>query len=242
MTRILTGREIVDKEFVGVKGLTSKFTKSFGDIEDSFSCIISGESGNGKTSMVNDLLKELMVLGDVLYLGLEEGFSKSFSNVLSRSGLDLEKIKVIADCDFAELCNILDRRMSPKIVVIDSIQYMGLSYPQYKQFKRKYLYGRKGNARKILIMISHSKGKTIDGKAAFSIRHDCMVKVFVKGFIGFVISRFECKQNYIVWEQGAKAFWGKKYNDVIAEIGKSKVKKTVKKPKKNADENTATQG
>jgi DNA replication protein DnaC len=241
MAKVLTGADIVALEFEKIEGLSEKFEKSFGEIADSFSCIISGESGNGKTSMVTDILKELQKLGEVLYLGLEEGHSKSFAKVLARSGMDLDKVKVVPECDFGELCKILDRRFSPKIVVIDSIQYMGLTYSQYKQFKRKYINGRRSAARKILIMLSHSKGKTIDGKAAFSIRHDCMIKIFVKGFIGFVISRFEAKQNYVIWEQGAKSCWGKKYHDVTAEIGKAKVKKTVKKPKKNADENTATQ-
>lgn len=242
MGKVLTGQQIVDKEFVSIEGLSEKFTNSFGDIEDTFSCIISGESGNGKTSMITDTLKELQPLGEVLYLGLEEGHAKSFKKALVRSGMNLEKIKVYDDLDFDGLVKILDRRFSPKIVVIDSIQYIGLTYIQYKFLKRKYLYGRKASARKILIMISHSKGKTIDGKAAFSIRHDCMIKIFVKGFIGIMTSRFESKKNYVIWEGGAKDYWGTKYDDMTAEIGKKKVKKTIKtkkdKPKNEAGINT----
>jgi KaiC/GvpD/RAD55 family RecA-like ATPase len=236
MGKVLTGRQIVEKEFKSIEGLSQKFTDSFGDIEDTFSAIFSGESGNGKTSLITQVLKELQVLGEVLYLGLEEGHAKSFKKALVRSDLDLDKIKVYDDLDFDELNAVLDRRFSPKIVVIDSIQYMGLTYIQYKILKRKYLFGRKANARKILIFISHSNGKTIDGKAAFSIRHDCMVKGFVKGYLCFMISRFEPKKNFIIWEAGAKDYWGDKYDDHTAEIGKKKRKKTVKKPK----ENTAT--
>ncbi len=238
MGKVLTGKQIVEKEFKQIEGLSEKFTNSFGDIEDTFTAIISGESGNGKTSMITSALKELQQLGEVLYLGLEEGHAKSFKKALLRSEMDLDKIKVYDDLDFTELNEILDRRFSPKIVVIDSIQYMGLTYIQYKALKKKYVYGRKTNARKIIFFISHSKGKTIQGSAAFSIRHDCMIKVFVHGYLGFMISRFEAKKNFVIWEAGAKDYWGDKYDDHTAEIGKKKRKKTIKKPKENATKAT----
>jgi DNA replication protein DnaC len=239
MAKVLTGQQLVDKEFVSIQGFSEKFTKSFGDIEDTFSCIIYGESGNGKTSMITDTLKELQKIGDVLYMGCEEGHAKSFKKALLRSGMDLAKIKVYDDLDYDGLIELLDRRFSPKIVVIDSIQYIGLTYKQYQNLKRKYLYGRKASTRKILIMISHAKGKTIDGKAAFSIRHDCMVKIFVRGFVGNMISRFESKQNYVIWEAGAKDYWGNKYEDMTAEIGKKKRKKTIKTKKDKTKNETS---
>jgi len=41
--------------------------------------------------------------------------------------------------------------------------------------------------------------------------YDAQIKVFIKGKIAFVKSRYEGKRNYVIWEEGAKAFWGKQY-------------------------------
>jgi hypothetical protein len=236
MGRVLTGEQIAAIEHKPVEGLDDDFKASFGEIDDTFSAIFYGESGNGKTNLVLNFCQKLQKLGDILYLGFEEGHAKSFKEALLRSELDLNKIKVDDNSDYKELVKVLERRKSAKIIVIDSIQYMRLTYEQYKQLKRKFMYGRAVNARKIFVFVSHCKGKQIVGKDAFDIRHDCMIKCLVKGYIGDTISRFGKKKNYVVWQQGAKDYWGDKYEQMTCELGKKPRKKTIKKPTKKIEQ------
>ncbi|MFC4262441.1 hypothetical protein ACFOWM_06115 [Ferruginibacter yonginensis] len=231
MAKILSGKQIVDKEFISVEGISQRMKDSIGDIEDTFSCCIWGDSSNGKTSFTLELVANLQVLGDVLYLGYEEGHGKSFKKGLERSSVDLNKISVVDHCEFDELVEILNRRFSAKIVVIDSIQYSDFTLKNYKLLKRQFMFGRAKNARKIFIFISHATGKKPDGTVAGKIAYDANVKVYVKNFIAFVGSRFGTKQNYVIYEAGARDRWGDKYDDVTCVIGTKKTKKTIKKPK-----------
>ena len=228
MGKVLTGRQIIDKEFVEVEGLSPEMRDSIGDIEDTFSCCIWGNSSNGKTTFALELISQLQILGKVLYLGYEEGHGKSFKNGLQRSKVDLDRLQVIDDCNFDELVEILSRRNSAKIVVIDSIQYSSFTVIQYKQLKQRFMFGRSANARKILIFISHAAGKLPEGKTAGKITYDANIKIHVKGFIAFVGSRFGSKKNYVIYEAGAKDYCGEKFDEHTAEIGKKKIKKTKK--------------
>ncbi len=232
MAKVLTGSQLMDKTYKDVEGISQELRDSIGDIEDTFSAIIWGDSGNGKTSLALKVISELQAsLGTVLYLGYEEGHGKSFMMALKRSTVKLDKIKIMSDCTFDELVEILKRKLSPKIVVIDSIQYSGFTIVQYKALKKMFLFGKSQNARKILIFISHCSGKLPDGKTALKIRYDANIKIWVKGFMGIMISRLGHKKNFVIYEAGAKEHWGDKFEDISAEIGKKRVKKTIKKKK-----------
>jgi hypothetical protein len=47
------------------------------------------------------------------------------------------------------------------------------------------------------------------------IKHDCDIKIEVIGFVAHVESRYGGNKPFVIWEQGAKKYWAKKYNQVI---------------------------
>ena len=110
----------------------------------------------------------------------------------------------------------LNRKKSPRFVVIDSVQYWDVDYEKYKALKAAF-------PRKTFIFISHSKGKLPDGKTADKIRYDAGVKVRVEGFAAFVTSRYGGNRPYVIWEDGAKRYWGKDYKKLLS--GNTDVKK-----------------
>jgi hypothetical protein len=155
----------------------------------------------------------------VLYVGLEEGTESTMQltalrhlNEQSHNG----KI-VFADHEmtYDELMKRLAKKKSARFIVIDSIQYFNISYEQYKAMKERF-------KRKSFIFISHAKGKNPDGRTADKIRYDAGIKIRVEGYVGFVISRYGGNNPYVIWEEGAKKYWGKEYRKIITTPAKQK--------------------
>ena len=85
--------------------------------------------------------------------------------------------------------------------MIDSIQYSGMSYAQYKEFRKRF-------RNKILIIVSHAEGKEPQGATARRIRYDASVKVRVEGYKAFITSRYGGGEPFTIWEDGATKYWG----------------------------------
>jgi hypothetical protein len=116
------------------------------------------------------------------------------------------------NCTFDDLMYLLGRKNSPRIVVIDSWQYARFSSAQWKLLKDKYVKGKK---KKIFIVISHADGKKPRGATAIDALYDAQIKVFARGKIAFIKSRYENKKNFVIWEQGAKDYWQKQYKKML---------------------------
>lgn len=60
----------------------------------------------------------------------------------------------------------------------------------------------------------------------------------MKGYVAFVVSRYGGNKPYVIWEDGAKKFWGDKYNEVVLEqtAKKAKKKTTTKASTSSANE------
>ena len=95
----------------------------------------------------------------------------------------------------------LEKKRKAIVVVIDSLQYFGITYIDYKKLKEEF-------PRHTFIFISHAKGKLPDNKTADKIRYDAGIKVRVEGHIAFVASRYGGNKNYVIWEEKAKEYWG----------------------------------
>ena len=212
MARILGLKQLVSKKYTFLENLPAKVIHSFGRLTDNFNMIVWGMSGNGKSSFMMEFILSLMPFGKVLYLGLEEGFEASMQfNVLRKLNLDDHSGKIqFADHEmtYEELTIKLKKKKSPRFIVIDSVQYWNISYEQYKKLKEMF-------PGKSFIYVSHANGKIPDGKTADKIRYDAPVKVRVEGYVGFVISRFGGNNPYVIWEEGAKKYWGKQYKKMI---------------------------
>lgn len=162
--------------------------------------IVWGASGNGKSSFVMQLAKYLCSFGRVIYDSLEESTGLSLQMSLRRHKMDeVRRRLVILDREgMDQLEERLARRGSPQVVIIDSFQYSGLSYPAYKAFKERH-------PRKLFIFISHAEGAHPAGRTAKKVEYDADVKIMVSCFKAWCKSRFmeQPGEPYVIWEEGA---------------------------------------
>lgn len=205
MKRALTPTNIRDKKRKLYK-FTDKWLDCFGEIEKGSRILIYGESGQGKTSFTFQLGKYLSKFGKVGYNSLELGDSLALENALNQSEIKNE-IMIYDRETIEQLTERLKKQKSADIVIIDSLQYLrdengnGITYKRYLEFTKEFSH-------KTLIFISHGRGNNPLGRLAEAVKFDCDCKVFVKGFKANIISRYGGGESIIVWEKGAKEFWG----------------------------------
>jgi len=208
MAKVLGLKQLLQKRYVLLEGLDSKFKESFGEMIDAFVMIVWGMSGQGKSNFLMQFLREMMKYGCVLYVSLEEGHGASMQALVVRQlNEELHNGKIsFADHEmtFDKLMIKLKKKKSPKFIVIDSLQYWNITYEQYKEMKEAF-------PKKSFLFISHAKGKIPDGKVADKIRYDAGIKVFIEKYIAFIVSRYGGNKNYVIWEEGARKKWGKEY-------------------------------
>lgn len=208
MTKALSPRQVMNKKRV-VYEFEGAFLESFGKPERNAIWMIWGQSGNGKTRFLLQLCKYLTQFGKVDYNSMEEGDSASFALALQDTGmLEVDnRFKLLPNVlpdDFVErLCG----KRKADFAVWDSLQYAGFNYLYYKEMKRKL-------RTKSLLFISHAKGSMPDGHCADKIRYDAGIKIHVVGYVAKVKSRYGGNKPFIIWEAGAKKYWGKKFNQV----------------------------
>lgn len=176
---------------------------AFGSPETVGVWFIWGNSGNGKSSFVMQLCKELCKYGKVLYNSLEEGDSLTMQNSLKRHGMmKVNRRLNITSESITVLSKRLEKRRSPEFVVIDSFQYAQMSYRQYIKFKEKH-------KNKLIIFISHADGKSPSGRSAKSVMYDAALKIWVEGYKAFSKGRFiGSTGTYTIWDKGAEKYWG----------------------------------
>ena len=202
MARSLTAKEILGIHRQSIT-LTGEWGNCIGTMDRHGVVFIWGNSGNGKTSAVISLCKELSEYGKILFVSLEEGFSLSFQNSLKRFDMEScgSKFQVIDKATPEELIQRLTKPRSPELVVIDSYQYLGMSYKQYIEFKSKL-------PNKLLIFLSHAEGKQPSGRAAKAVKYDAMLKIWVEGYVAHSNGRFiGTTGKAVIWEQGAYEYW-----------------------------------
>lgn len=209
-------KQLSQKTYRDVDGLPEEFIRSFGEIEDAFDCIIYGNSGNGKTNFtIGKVIKPLMqaLKQKCIYISYEEGHTKTLQKTMERHNMLTDvgnMLEVLDNSSFDELVTRMNKRKSAKIWVIDSLQASHFTEEQCAQIKQQFVMSRK---KKIIIYISWADGKQPKGAAAKAVEFYAHVKIRVEGLIAFFKSRFGGNKNYVVWEEGAKRYWGLKvYN------------------------------
>lgn len=206
--RSCTAKEVLNIRRKSIT-LDGEWGKCIGTIDRHGVVFIWGNSGNGKSSAVMSFCKELSKFGKVLYVSLEEGFSLSLQNTLRRFDMDSlgSRFQVIESAGAEELVEKLSKPRSAEFVVIDSLQYLGLSYRDYIDFKSKL-------PNKMIVFVSHADGKQPAGRTARSIKYDAMQKIWVEGFVAFSNGRFNGETGQaVIWEQGAWEYWSKRGKD-----------------------------
>lgn len=174
-----------------------EWKEAIGCPEMTGSWIIWGNSGNGKTRFALQLCKYLCQFGRVAYDSLEEGVSASLMKALQETSMmDVRRRFVVLDKEpIDQLMERLSKGKSPDVVCVDSLQYTGMSYEQYKALKERF-------PKKLFIWISHAEGAQPEGRVAKKVRFDSNVKVFVQAYRAEPVSRYGGGKPYIVWEEG----------------------------------------
>jgi predicted ATP-dependent serine protease len=161
--------------------------------------LIYGESGQGKTSYVLQVVKMLCQTGHrVHYNTAEEGLKKSYKMALDRNNLKGVLGFNYQQESLYELQSRLSRRRQAKIVVIDSVQYFfrGMNSKQYFDFISRF-------KDTTFIWVSGAESAKPRGKIAEDIYYDADIVIHVKDFEAVVKkNRFEAYESRIIWDQG----------------------------------------
>lgn len=170
--------------------------------ERSGTWIVWGQSGNGKTRFLLQLIKYLTKFGRVAYNTLEEGARYSFQKAARETNLkEVKRRVIILNREPVEELRVrLRKHKSPDIIVIDSFQYSGLTKAAYIALKEEF-------PNKLFIYNSHAEGKLPQGRPANFVRYDADVKIRVEGYKAFPVSRYGGGEPYTIWHQGAEEYW-----------------------------------
>lgn len=201
MARTLSAKQVLTIKFDTIH-LGGGWDECVGEIETTGIWFIWGNSGNGKTSAVVSLCKELSAFGKVLYNSREEGVSLTMQNTLRRYGMgELGSRFQLANMSLQELDEKISQQRSPKFVVLDSFQFMGLTYKDFRAFCEKH-------KNKMLIFVSRTRGRQPEGRAAISAMYDASCKIWVEGYKAFSKGRFVGTTGEMtIWDEGAKKYW-----------------------------------
>lgn len=201
MARTLSAKQVLTIKFDTIR-LGGGWDECVGEIETTGIWFIWGNSGNGKTSAVVSLCKELSAFGKVLYNSREEGVSLTMQNTLRRYGMgELGSRFQLANMSLQELDEKISQQRSPKFVVLDSFQFMGLTYKDFRAFCEKH-------KNKMLIFVSRTRGLQPEGRAAISAMYDASCKIWVEGYKAFSKGRFVGTTGEMtIWDEGAKKYW-----------------------------------
>ncbi|MGP6547181.1 hypothetical protein [Ornithobacterium rhinotracheale] len=177
---------------------------------------IWGTSASGKSSFAMQLAKEMSKHYKTLYNLLEE--EPDDSDFIDRNKLftmqDVAGNFGVQKFNLEELNFYLEKRNSPKVVIIDSLPYFMDSFEQYLDFKQKWW------RKKIIIFIAHADGAKPSSRVEERIMFDAKMKIFVSGYLA------KCKGrtigpnggNFIIWKEGYEALQGEKSTEEIKNI------------------------
>ncbi len=179
--------------------------EAFGQPEQNGIWFIWGRSGNGKTSFVLQLCKELTRYGKVAYDSLEEGDSLTMQNALMRVGMgDVGRRFILLNESLKELDTRLKRRRSPDIVVVDSFQYAHIDLKQYEEFIDQH-------KNKLIIFVSQADGLKPWGRTAQSAMYSASLKIWVEGYRAISKGRYRGNLGYYtIWAEKAEEYWSAK--------------------------------
>ena len=208
MGRAISNRNVLTAKFE-VAEFDGDFLASFGKPELRGTWIIYGGSGCGKTTFVMQVCKYLTRFRRVAYNSLEQGLSLSLQKAWDRVGMEEagNKIILLNKEQLKDLRVRLQKKQSPDIIVIDSVQYLRrFNMDQYQNLRDEF-------PNKLFIFVSQEKGGQPKGMMADHIRYDSDVKIRVEGYKAFFTTRYEVPEkneggaDFTIWEQGAQAYW-----------------------------------
>lgn len=204
MARAYSVDDILKKKYKLIEW-SGDFFKAFGFVSIVGIWFIWGNSGNGKTSFIIQLMKALSKFFKVAFVSLEEGSDFTVQKSFKTFGMQesRKRIILIEDETIEEIENRMDKPKSPHVWIIDSFQYTDMNYKQYREFKKRH-------KNKLIIFISHADGKQPMGRSAKSVMYDATLKIFIEGYRAISKGRYFGENGgiFTIWEEGALRYWG----------------------------------
>jgi len=201
MKRGISPNELQNRVY-DVMDFGGEWEKLIGKPEIKGSWLIWGNSTNGKTRFALQLAKYMANFGKVIYNSLEEGDCYSMKKAIEQVNmLEVNRNFLLLDRESIDELRIrLKKDTKIKFVFIDSLQYAGIDYREYKELRDQ-------NRNRIFVWVSHADGRDPMGATAKAIKYDAYIKIFVEGYKAFCQSRYGGGEPYTIWEQGANKYW-----------------------------------
>lgn len=226
--KVLGLDQFESKKFDLMKTDGSPFIGVMGKIPLFFICVVLGYSGNGKTEFVMQWVAELLSLNIKMrcaWISFEQRHSYDLQAATKRNNIrrfnkrflpvdplyrpkkrknkkgEVEQPKETEKSPFEQILDYMRKRNSPEIVVFDSIDYMGISWDEYKMLKEHF------EGRKIIIFIGQSTKTGIPRKKITEdVLFDGGMGIFVSKYIAYAMEkhRYGGTGHFVVWEERAK--------------------------------------
>lgn len=175
--------------------LSQKWLDHLGDINQGFRILIEGDPKSGKTEYVFQFMKELALnVGKVNLNSTEQGKSKSLKSAFTRNKMNEIPAGqfMVADAsqkNFETWYRCASKPNSGKTLVLDSADYMKLTFDQWKMVHEKF-------KNKNLILVCWLINPNLK-----AFKHTMDIVVRVKDFKADPISRFGGHKPMIIWNK-----------------------------------------
>ncbi|HLO39098.1 MAG TPA: hypothetical protein VK173_11420 [Lacibacter sp.] len=213
--KVLRPSQIIKKQR-DIYPFADQFEASFGKPERHAKWFITGPSYSGKSSFIFTLCNYLTQFGIVDYNNHEEagGDSETVASKIRQSGMADKDGKVrlykapIESETHETYFERLNRKKSADFGVLDSMQHAELNKKSYLHLTDKLCTPKKG---KSLLFVSHYQKNDF----TLFVKHDCDIKIEVINFTAHIESRYGGNKVFVIWLEGAKKAWGKKFTSVV---------------------------
>ena len=180
--------------------------QAFGNPQNKGIWFVWGGSGSGKSSLLLDLAKAFSESYKTIHNELEEDLDDlDFINRIRLKNMqDVKENFLTASYNYEELCEYLEKRDSPKVVIINSATYFFKDLQQYFEFTNKY------KRKKIIIVSGMAKSNNPYSELETKIMYDANKKIFVSGYQAFCKGRTIGPNGgvYIIWAEGYEKIRG----------------------------------
>lgn len=209
LLKALTVANIINQTVTRIL-FTDDWFDAFKQPQDRGVWFIWGGTGSGKSSFLMKLCKALALLGfKIFYNSLEEETDDDefIQRVNVNEMNEVEENFLARSYDYKDCITFLQKRNSPKVVVIDSATYFFESFEQYQDFKKMF-------KTKIIIITGHARGANPKTELEDKIKFDAKMKIFVNGYLALCKGRTIGPNGgrYIIWETGYKQAHGETQN------------------------------
>lgn len=202
MKKALTIANIINQKvtLIDFKNSYPVLYNAFGNPQNKGVWFVWGGSGSGKSSLLLDIAKAFATNLKTIHNELEEDLDDvDFINRLKLKNMqDVKDNYLTASYNYEELCDYLDKRDSPKVVVINSATYFFRDLQQYFEFTNKY------KRKKIIIISGMAKANNPYTELETKIMYDANKKIFVSGYLALCKGRTIGPNGgtYIIWAEG----------------------------------------